>query len=109
MLVPVRRSWPVSIARDAVVLRILRGAILHDPEGCYTVGPTVPVKPHRVWGTDGHYGLHAHTCRADHSREMVRGPDDEDPIGQVARAFVVAVGSDAAMEACRHADARGSW
>lgn len=104
MLAPVRRSYPVSIAVDAVARRALFG-ILHDPAGCYTVGPVVV--PSMPWG--GHFALLAHTPRADHSREQVWTTDEDDRPAKAARAFVAAIGADAAMEACRSYDARHPW
>jgi hypothetical protein len=66
MTATVRRPAPASIARIAVAQRLIFG-VLHDPAGCYTVGPYRDASVH--WG--GNFAVLAHTCRADHSRERV--------------------------------------
>ncbi len=103
-IVPVRRAFPVSIARDAVAARCLFG-VVHDPAGCYTVGPFVI--PNQDW--QGAFALLAWTGRADHTRERVITTDEDDRPALAARLFVDAVGADAAMEACRTYDERHAW
>lgn len=103
MLAPVIRPLPAFVAVDRVSARIMAGAILHDPEGRYTVGH---------YTDPGSYALFAWTDRADHSREKVWTTDECCPEGRytlAARAFVAAVGTEAALAACGAADERGPW
>lgn len=105
MLAPVRRPLiPAFVAVDAVAVRIMEGAILHDPAGCYTVGEV-----HGYQTGAGAYALYAWTDRADHSRERVWTnaiPEVEPRYTLAARAFVSAIGAEAAMAACQQADNR---
>ena len=95
-MAPVLRPVPLAVAIEAVRSRIAAGFILHDPAGCYTVGRA------SSWRyPDGCLALLAHTPRADHGREAW-GLDDLDRRGDLygtaaARAFVAAVGPDAAV------------
>jgi len=100
-IVPVSRPFPVSVAVSAVARRAVHG-VLHDPAGCYTIGPVIV--PSMPWG--GHFALLAHTPRADHSRERVWTTDETDRPEKAAGAFVAAIGPDAAMAACRAYDER---
>ena len=98
-IVPVVRPIPASVAVSAVARRVCHG-VLHDPAGCYTVGPfVIPAKP---WG--GHFALLAHTDRADHSREQVWTTDEGDRPEKAATAFVATIGTEAAWAACRRFD-----
>lgn len=98
--VPVRRPYPAAAAVEAVARRAYHG-ILHDPEGRYSVGRTVVSSMPWPWA----FALFAHGPRADHSRERVWTWDDgHDREEQAARAFVDAIGVDAAMAACRAYD-----
>lgn len=78
-------------AIDAVALRATTG-IVHDPGGCYTIGPTIP---------SGALALLAHTPRADHSQESTWTSPRA-----AATAFVEIIGAEQAMVACRNFDAR---
>ena len=100
-IVSVSRPLPAVVAVGAVARRVVFG-ILHDPNGCYTVGPTVV--PSMPWG--GHFALLAHTPRADHSRERVWTTDEYDRPLKAATAFVDAIGVEQAMAACRAFDER---
>lgn len=100
MLAPVIRPLPAFVAVDRVSARIMAGAILHDPEGRYTVGH---------YTDPGSYALFAWTDRADHSREKVWTDAEPCPEGRytlAARAFVDAIGEGPALAAVRRYDER---
>ena len=100
MLVPVSRPAPAAVVVSLVADRIMHGAVLHDPAGCYTVGHA----QHPGW-----YALYAWTDRADHSREKVWTDAEPCPEGRytlAARAFVDAIGEGPALAAVRRYDER---
>lgn len=95
--VPLRPSLARWSAVERTRRHIAAGHIVHDPDGCYTVGRYVDVA--HPWGC---LALLAWTDRADHGREAIdiADPDWPEPFGVgAARAFVDAVGVDRALNA----------
>ncbi len=100
-IVPVIRPAHPGIAQIAVAQRIVHG-VLHDPAGCYTVGPYTDVT--NCWG--GAFAVLAHTDRADHRHECVFNADQDDRIEDAAAHFVDIIGAGPAIVACHRYDAR---
>lgn len=99
--VPVRTSLLRVAAVERTRRHIAAGRIVHDPDGCYTVGHYTDAG--HPWGC---LALLAWTGRADHGRERIGIEDPESPSGDwlpfgtgAARAFVDAVGVHRALDA----------